>query len=215
MARVRVECSEAGGLPLNYDVRVVAALALCVLALPPVVNAIMAQAAEQADTSWLRDQDFDGDPEIDDPPPFDFQPRPGTPPPEERPPPRDRDPPEAPECTFDPNARQVSLQEGVSSPRGSLPPLSLRRDDRGVAVFINGTQVTGRPLFELANGDEVVWDYRPPSALFGASVRQDHVEPDARAPETWTLRWDLSGVLYDSFELTLMSSRCEVPSDGR
>lgn len=214
MALARVESDAKGGLGLKYDVRVVAALALCVLALPPVVNAIMAQAAQQADTSWLRDADFDGDPEIDDPPPVQLNPG-DRPPPDRTPPtpPPDRDRPPPPECTPDPQGQAIRLQDGISSPTGTLPPMVLRRDDVGVVVFINGTQVTGRPTFDLLRDGEVVWTSSAPS--FSAAVRQQHEEQDARAPEEWTLRYDLSGVVYDTFRLEIMTSRCEVPSDGR
>lgn len=214
MALAQVDGPSAGGVGLNYDLRVVAALALCVLALPPVVNAIMAKAAQQADTEWLRDQDFDGDPELEDPPPLDFQPPPGAePPPGERPEtPPPREPPPRPQCNLQPTAQSKSIQDGISSPRGVVGPLVLQRDDRGVAAYINGTQVTGRPVFELLRDGASVWTYD--QQTLGAPVREDHFEPGARAPEEWTLTYDLGGVIYDAFELTLVTASCEAPTNG-
>lgn len=212
MALAQVDGLSAGGVGLTYDVRVVAALALCVLALPPVVNAIMAKAAEQADTEWLRDQDFDGDPELDNPPPFDFQPPPGSgDPPPDAPPPRDRrERPPPPQCNLEPTVQRRSLTD-VSNPQGVLT-LTLQRDDRGIAAFVNGTQVTGRPLIVLAVDGDEQWRYNSPSV--GGDVARDYADPEARAPQEWTLTYDLGGVVYNAFELELMTVRCEAPTNG-
>lgn len=184
------------------------------LALPPVVNAIMAQAAEQADTSWLRDQDFDGDPETDDPPPFQLNPG-NQSPPEQQPPPDERDRPPQPVCVQYREPAERTLSDGISRPIGELP-LVLRGDDRGLLAFIHGTQVTGTPQFILARDGDTIWTY-PARQSLNEAVDEQPQEQEmeaARAPEEWTLSWDLSRVIYERFELSLETFRCEVPSDG-
>lgn len=200
---------------MNGDPKVVAALAVAILALPPVVNAIMAKAADQADASWLKDIDFDGTPDIDDPPPLEHTPPPGDrpppdqPPPDRQPPPRDQPPPPEEPCEPVVQGDSRTLQDGVSRPTGRIT-LPLEGRQRGVLVDIQGQGVTGSPEFVLDVDGTPVWEHGR-QYLRGAVDQQPRTEEQerARAPEVWTLSWDLNGVLYDSFDLTLATVGCE------
>lgn len=198
---------------MNYDVRVVAALALAVLALPPVVNAIMYQAAQQADVSWLRDQDLDGEIDPENLPPIQHTPE-GTPPPGDQPPPNMPPPPPPPPCTPRPfgEARRVSPQDLNDA---SVLSLTLEPTDQGIGVSVEGRGVTGTPDFSLSeDGEGEVWSYTPRFHV-NEDVQAQFPDsgddtPSTSAGQTWELRYDLSGVAHQGFQLAIFTLRCEV-----
>jgi hypothetical protein len=190
------------------DPKVIAALAIAIIATPPVVNGILAKALEQADTDWLKDVDFQGDPPQPDhlpdnlPPPGDrdmqgnFDGRGGRPPPCT---PAQRDPPER---------EQLPPPINLDRSRGSLR-LVTEPGDIGVGFVIVANSVTGTPVFQLFEGQQTRWEHG-----------EQHVNEDVQLPDPrtgyptvsgvrWELTWDLSsGVAHQSIGLQLFAVHC-------
>lgn len=203
---------------MNGDPKVVAALAVAILALPPVVNAIMAKAAEQAETDWLRDQDWldpEGPPP-DDVPPIQHRP-PGEPPeePPPTPPPREEPPPACDPVARPGDPRNVGLLQRDSD----TLEVTTQAGDTAVFLRIRGSQVSGSPVFELARDGAVQW--REDRTRVGESFEEPAAGgsffPDdgtrLEAGEVWEFRYDLNNAVFNQVEIMFVSATCEVPDE--
>lgn len=187
--------------------KVVAALALAVLALPPVVNAIMEKAAQQADASFLRDGDQPlpegAPPPGAQPPPGSQQARAGSPPPPARPP--------APKCTPVAGGEQRSIAPTDLGSQGAVS-VTTRRGDLAVVLHIDGRGVTGQPSFALTEQGRTQWRHAE------THVNEDLALPRAdegggayEAPvpgREWVATWDLAGVVHRGVSIALGTQRC-------
>lgn len=182
--------------------KVVAALALVLLATPPVVNAIMSKAAQQADTRWLRDEgDIPLRDDVDVPADLPPQgaPRAGD---------ADLDPP--PRC--EPRLRgppPATIEPPIGLGGGQLT-LATEPGDVAVLVRVEGRDVTGRPSFTLLEGTRQRWAHGDlharESLSLPAGAAGAFQEP--RPGVTWTLRWDVQGTLHSGIALSLAAQRC-------
>lgn len=180
-----------------------AALVLAVLALPAVVNAIMAKAAEQADADWLRDGDGDrasssGGELPDLPPPPGVQP------------PRPRDGGSG-NCRLEPRGPDpVVLRPPVAFGASGEIPLATEPGDAAVLAAVDGREVTGRPVFRLREAGQLRWEHM--DMHFRESFRlppgEHALHRDPAPGTTWTLSYEVSGVLHGGITLQLAALRC-------
>ncbi|HEV8361582.1 MAG TPA: hypothetical protein VGR28_14130 [Candidatus Thermoplasmatota archaeon] len=190
------------------DPKIVAALAVAIIATPPVVNALLAKALEQADTDWLRDIDFT--------PPDDAQPPdnlrgdvqqgdgrgrlPNTPPPSV---------PHPPPCRPEPregSSRTVAGPVAVD-PQGAIR-LTTEPGDLAVVFRIDGTDVTGQPTFSVRDESP---QWQSPSQLYTREHVQFGEDESWLNPEpgaVWTLTWDLTGTSFTGFAFVLTAMVC-------
>lgn len=197
----------AGGPCLLGDPKVVAALAVAIVAATPVVNAIVAKALDQADTDWLKDIDFNAPPpeNLPDQPPPDLDgDGEGRPPPGQRPQQRPCTPEARPAAT-----RTLPPPINVDQDQGSVE-ITTQPGDLAVGFRIEAQSVTGDPGFALLEGSNTQWE----------NQRRFHTNEDLREPNSdqpyratpgvrWTLTWDLSsGVAHQGMSFALAAIHC-------
>lgn len=208
---------------MQGDPRVVAALAIAILAISPVVNAIMTKAAQQADVDLLRDaaDQFPFKDAFDQA--FRGEPPPGEGPGEgqgagagsghgPRPPPTQLPPP--PPCNPETHGPAPEVLSGPTSP----PPSGERREvtyevepgDVVLVAHIEAQNVVGQPAFALARDGEVVWQNADFHAYesFALPNGDDGVFEDPDVGVTWTLSVETGTAAYDAIALSLAAQRC-------